>query len=215
MRTLLGLALGLVVRLWVWTLRVSVETTPALDTDDGRPLVLAFWHGQQMLLLGWPRRRRTLVMVSWSRDGALQSGVMRAQGLRVVRGSSSRGGAPALRRMARALSAPLDAAFAVDGPRGPRRRAKPGAALAARLSGGLLVPMGAAASTSRVLRRSWDRFSIPMPFSRVQIVLGQPLDERAAVRHPELVDRGVERARRRAEQLLAARARHPAVGVET
>jgi hypothetical protein len=213
MRTLLGLVLGLVVRLWVWTLRVVVETAPGLDLTDGAPLVLAFWHGEQMLLLGWPRRRRTLVMVSWSRDGALQSGVMRAQGLRVVRGSSSRGGAAALRRLSRALSAPLDAAFAVDGPRGPRRRAKPGAALAARLCHGRLVPMGAAVSASHVLGRTWDRFRIPLPFSRVQVVLGAPVDPALAAERPELVDHGIEQACRRAGDLLGGRAAPVEVGV--
>lgn len=205
MRALLGLVLGLVVRLWVWTLRVTVEAAPGLDLSDGTPLVLAFWHGEQMLLLGWPRRRRTLVMVSWSLDGALQAGVMRAQGLRVVRGSSSRGGAAALRRLARELSGPLDAAFAVDGPRGPLHSAKPGAALAARLGRGRLVPMGAAVSASRVLRRSWDRFRIPMPLSRVQVVLGPPVDATLALEHPELVDRAIERACRRAGDLLGGR----------
>jgi len=212
MRTLLGFVLGLLVRLWVWTLRVVVEAAPGLDLTDDVPLVLAFWHGEQMLLLGWPRRRRTLVMVSWSRDGALQSGVLGAQGLRVVRGSSSRGGAAALRRLSRALSAPLDAAFAVDGPRGPRHRSKPGAALAARLCRGRLVPMGAAASASRVLGRTWDRFRIPLPFSRVQVVLGAPVDPVLAAERPEVVDQGIEQACRRARDLLDGRAVPAEVG---
>ncbi len=212
MRTLLGFVLGLLIRLWVWTLRVEVETLPGLDLSDESPLVLAFWHGEQMLLLGWQRRRRTLVMVSWSRDGALQAGVMRAQGLGVVRGSSSRGGAGALRSLARALSGPRDAAFAVDGPRGPLRRAKPGAALCARLGHGRLVPMGAAASASRVLARSWDRFRIPMPFSRVQVVLGAPVEAALATGRPELVDCAIERASQRARELLGGRAAALQVG---
>ena len=68
---------------------------------------------------------------------------MRAQGLGVVRGSSSRGGASCAQAACARTDGPLDAAFAVDGPRGPRGRAKPGVALAARLARARLVPMGA------------------------------------------------------------------------
>ncbi len=211
MRALLGVVLGLLVRLWVWTLRVTVDA--AADLSDSSPLVLAFWHGEQMLLLGWPRRRRTQVMVSWSRDGALQAGVMRAQGLVVVRGSSSRGGTAALRRLARGLSSAHDAAFAVDGPRGPLHRAKPGAALAAELGRGRLVPMGAAVSSYRVLGSTWDRFRIPLPFSRVQVVLGAPLDAAQARQQPELLDRAIDKASRRAQALLEGVPAPAALGV--
>ncbi len=176
MRRFVGFLIGVVVRLWLATLRVRVAVDPALDLEDPSPLVLSFWHGQQQLLLAWKRRRPTLVMVSWSRDGELQTGLMRAIGLRVVRGSSSRGGARALRELVGRIDGQHDAAFAVDGPRGPLHEAKPGARRAARLAGARLVPLGAAASSVRVLGRTWDRFELPLPFSRAAVVLGAPLD---------------------------------------
>jgi lysophospholipid acyltransferase (LPLAT)-like uncharacterized protein len=119
-RALLGLLLGLVVRLWLATLRVRVIRHPGLDRVGDRPWVLAFWHGTQWPLLAWRRRRRTVVLVSLSRDGALQARALAVQGFRVVRGSSSRGGARGLAMLVRAMKCEAtDAAFAVDGPRGP------------------------------------------------------------------------------------------------
>lgn len=173
LRLALGWLLGCVVRLWLATLRLELR---------GRlppgPCVLAFWHGEQLPLLKLPRSRRTHLLVSHSRDGQLQSGVMRALGFRVHRGSSSRGGSEGLRRLVRQLrnrAAPaIDVALAVDGPRGPAHHAKPGALVAARLAGATLVPLGASASRS-VRLRSWDHFMLPLPFARVTLVIGEAL----------------------------------------
>src|SRR5579864_9506401 len=158
-RAILGVVLGLVARLWLATLRVRVVAHPALQAVQGRPWVLAFWHGTQWPLLAWRRRRSTVVLVSLSRDGAMQARALAIVGLRVVRGSSSRGGARGLAALVRAMKAERsDAAFAVDGPRGPRGVVKGGAILAARSSGALLVPMAGGIRRGVVLRRAWDQF---------------------------------------------------------
>ncbi len=138
-RGVVGLVLGLVARIWLATLRLEVDVDPGLDAVRERPWVLAFFHGTQWPLLAWRRRRPTLVMVSLSLDGALQARALSVLGFVVVRGSSSRGGLRALARIVRRLRAEaVDAAFAVDGPRGPLGVAKGGAALAARAGGGSL-----------------------------------------------------------------------------
>jgi lysophospholipid acyltransferase (LPLAT)-like uncharacterized protein len=114
-------------------------------------------------------------LVSCSKDGSLQNGAMRALGMRVLRGSSSRRGAIGLLSVIRGLRSGQDAAFAVDGPRGPRGSVKPGAELAARLGDGLCVPVGCAARRKLTVRGSWDRFALPLPFTRVLICMGAPL----------------------------------------
>ena len=91
--------LGHFVRLYLLTLRVSLHVDPALDPADPRPWVLCFWHGEQLPLLAWKRRRPTVALVSHSADGQMQSMALRIQGLRVTRGSSSRGGSGGLRSM--------------------------------------------------------------------------------------------------------------------
>jgi lysophospholipid acyltransferase (LPLAT)-like uncharacterized protein len=188
-RALLGWLLGLVARVWLATLRVRVVCDPALESVRGRPWVLAFWHGTQWPLLAWRRRGPTVVMVSLSRDGALQARALAVQGLRVVRGSTSRGGARALAALVRAMKRlGADAAFAVDGPRGPRGIVKAGAVLAAQAAGGVLVPMAGHVRRGLVFQRAWDRFALAWPFTRVDVVLGAPIDPssadpRAALEH--------------------------------
>ena len=174
---LLGAFLGVVARLWLWTLRVRVVVHPDLAKAAERPWVLAFWHGTQWPLLAWPRRRRTVVLVSHSRDGMLQARALAIQGFRVVRGSSSRGGARGLAALVGVMRRErADAAFAVDGPRGPREVAKGGAIVAARATGAVVVPMAGAVRRGVVLRRAWDRFAVAWPFTRVDVALGCPIE---------------------------------------
>ena len=174
---LLGWVVGCVARVWLSTLRVHVAYDPALEGVRDRPWVLAFWHGTQWPLLAWPRRRRTIVLVSWSRDGALQARALAAQGLCVVRGSSSRGGARGLAALVAAMrQGGADSAFAVDGPRGPRGVAKAGAIVAARATGAVVVPIGGAVRSGVILRRTWDQFAVAWPFTRVDVMLGPPID---------------------------------------
>ena len=176
MRALLGVLLGVVARLWLATLRVRVVADPALASVGDRPWVLAFWHGTQWPLLAWRRRRCTVVLVSLSKDGAMQARALRLQGLRVVRGSSSRGGARGLARIVRAMKGGADAAFAVDGPRGPIGVVKEGAVVAARAVGAVVVPIAGAIRHGLVLSRTWDRFALAWPFTRVDVRLGAPID---------------------------------------
>ncbi|MGZ3452206.1 MAG: lysophospholipid acyltransferase family protein [Polyangiales bacterium] len=174
MRRVLGWLLAWIVALWVRSLRLRViDRTHPSDHALPKPWILVFWHGTQIPLLAWSRRRKTAVMVSWSGDGELQTRVMRRAGMHVVRGSSSRGGARGLVAMVHAMrELSLDAAFAVDGPRGPLGTVHPGALACARHAGGVLVPIGSAAEPVRVLRKAWDRMAIPLPFARAVVVLG-------------------------------------------
>ncbi|MGD0525038.1 MAG: lysophospholipid acyltransferase family protein [Polyangiaceae bacterium] len=191
-RALLGLVLGLVARVWLATLRVRVVVHPALERVRDRPWVLAFWHGTQWPLLAWRRRRPTVVLVSLSRDGAMQARALALQGLRVVRGSSSRGGARGLAQVVRAMKRDaLDAAFAVDGPRGPLGVVKGGLLVAARATGAVVVPLTGSMRRGFVLRRSWDRFAIAWPFTRVDVVLGEPIDPRERADAREEVERSL------------------------
>jgi lysophospholipid acyltransferase (LPLAT)-like uncharacterized protein len=195
----LGWCLGVVARIWLATLRVRVVLDPALEDVGARPWVLAFWHGTQWPLLAWRGRRRTAVLVSLSRDGALQARALTVQGLQVVRGSSSRGGARGLASLVRAMKHDhADAAFAVDGPRGPRGVVKGGLVTAARATGAVLVPTTGRVRHGIVLRRAWDRFAIAWPFTRVEVVLGAPVepgpDARAEVERRLALLNGEERA---------------------
>lgn len=166
------------VRAWRATLRVRVVTHPALQADT-RPRVLCLRHGASTTLLAAPPTRPTTALVSRSRDGELGAALLGRLGLGVVRGSTSRGGASGLRALVRVLRAGRDAAIAVDGPRGPRGRVAPGAIAAARLGGGVLVPVRAHARWA-IRLGTWDAHVVPLPFCQVEISLGAPLCARSA-----------------------------------
>jgi len=91
-----------------------------------------------------------------------------------VRGSSSRGGAVALRTLIRTLRAGDDVAVVPDGPRGPRAQMNPGVVLLAAATGAPLVPLAFGAHPARRMR-TWDEFLIPAPFARGAVVFGDPI----------------------------------------
>ena len=177
--TLKGLFLGWIARLWLPTLRVRFIASEAYERaahDPNRePWVYCFFHGTQLSLLAWRRPRKTSVMVSHSQDGQMQARALAVQGMSIVRGSSSKGGARALVALVKAMRGGHDVAFAVDGPRGPYGVAKPGALAAAGQVGGALVPLGVACARAFTFDKAWDKFLLPWPFSRVIVVAGDPL----------------------------------------
>lgn len=176
-----GSALGVLIRCFAWgvarTWRVEVvgDHHVAGLRESRIPVIFAVWHARLLPPL-WHRRGEGItLLVSQHADGGHLAGAASRWGYEVVRGSASRGGVGGLLAVVRALRRGGDVAFTPDGPRGPARKAKPGTVSAARLGGAPIVPVGAAASAEWRLR-SWDRFAVPRPFSRVRVVYGAPLE---------------------------------------
>ena len=140
----------------------------------GTPFVFATWHSRVLLLPYLYRGRRLRVLTSRSRDGELVARLCARMGLEVVRGSSSRGGAEALRVLARSLADGVSVMVVPDGPRGPREIVKPGVVTLAALSGAPIVPVALGASSEWRLR-SWDGFRIPRPFARCVMCFAEPI----------------------------------------
>jgi|SRR5688572_18542914 len=162
-----------------------------------RPYIHAFWHGHLFLMPYSYRGPGISILISAHHDGELISRTMARFGHESIRGSTTSGGAGALRQAVRALRAGRDLGFTPDGPRGPRHEVQMGVIQAARLGGAAIVPVAFAASRCRRLG-SWDRFVVPYPFSRGVFVYGEPLEVAA-----EADPAGMERARRELEQRLA------------
>lgn len=175
--------LAVVPRLAAWALK-TISATCRMDVREqghadgvvaGHGHVLfAIWH-ETLAAAAW-RYRNTNghTLTSYSYDGELAARALRGFGLRAVRGSSSRGGAEALKQLQRALELIEIVGFTLDGPRGPRRVAKPGIAVLAYRSGMPIVPNAFAVSPAWRLR-SWDRFCIPKPFARIVCAYGPPI----------------------------------------
>lgn len=188
----LGPVLGAVdLRALVDTLRVRREEGAVAALWAARaPVIYVVWHGRVLLLPRLYGRRRCRVLTSRSRDGELVARWMSRFGLVPVRGSSSRGGGDALRRLARVLRDGGEVVVVPDGPKGPREVLKAGVITLARLSGAPIVPMAVGASRGWRLR-SWDEFRIPKPFGRCVVRFGEP------IRVPAEADRAAEEAARK------------------
>ena len=183
-----------------WTIHGMEHLRPHLD--GGAPCVVAFWH--ECLPLTTPlvtaARRiapgtKSNCLVSQHRDGRFIGEVMRHFRIGVVHGSTSRGGAAALRGVIGVLRAGEFISVTPDGPRGPRRKAALGVAQMAALASVRILPIGAQTSR-RVIVNSWDRMVLPLPFGRAHIVVEPTIAvERGAI---ELALPGIEAALSRA-----------------
>lgn len=173
-----GLAL---IRSWVASCRVvRVAGVEHLDEAlaKGPSLVPCYWHQHQLFCASYLMKQRARgLTVAWlispSVNGELGAMMVRRLGGSVIRGSSTHTGARALRDYYQALVRDkLSPVITPDGPRGPRFRFKPGAILLAQMSGRPMLPMAYAASRAWLIK--WDKFVIPVPFSRIAIAIGPP-----------------------------------------
>jgi len=178
-RTLLPIALALLRLIWAWCRIKAVlgreHMTQALQIAPS--FIPVYWHQHQLFCVKLLLEQRTAglklgFLISPSVDGEIGAMLVRGLGGVAIRGSSSYTGARALRDYYQALKVDgLSPAITPDGPRGPPWKFKPGAILLAQLSQRPMIPMAYAAS--RAWKIQWDRFVIPMPFSRVAIAVGE------------------------------------------
>ncbi|HXC62745.1 MAG TPA: lysophospholipid acyltransferase family protein [bacterium] len=169
--------LGLAVRALATTWRVRLAVPPRSHPRTGdAPLVYAMWHECVITVVAQWRDHPIQGLASQSFDGALIAKTLRHLGYpEASRGSSSRGGAEALRSHVQALKEGRHVVVTVDGPRGPAYQAKPGVLSMARESGRPVVAV-ACACDARWRLKSWDRTLLPPPFARVVFALSQPMD---------------------------------------
>jgi lysophospholipid acyltransferase (LPLAT)-like uncharacterized protein len=147
----------------------------------GQATVAAFWHERLGLMpMLWMKLRRLdpaqrgHVLVSQHRDGRLIGSVMRRFRVDAVFGSSRRGGAAGVLAALPLLERGEHLIMTPDGPRGPRREAKPGVAQIAALAGVPVLPC-AGQTSRRIVLRSWDRMVVPLPFGRGALVCLPPM----------------------------------------
>jgi lysophospholipid acyltransferase (LPLAT)-like uncharacterized protein len=172
---LLGWLLATLMKLYALTWRIRVVNEAGLSKDTPGAVIWAFWHNR---LLPMPvfysrhlkRARRTAVLTSPSRDGAVLAAVVKRFGLESVRGSSNKRAAQALVECRRRLLAGCDLGITPDGPRGPCYQIAAGVIQLARITKCPVMPVRVEVSRAWRLK-SWDRFQIPKPFARVTITL--------------------------------------------
>jgi lysophospholipid acyltransferase (LPLAT)-like uncharacterized protein len=163
----LAFAFSWLVRLWISTLRYRYRPLGSNVDPHQRGMreryIYAFWHECMLLPAYYYARPDVRVLISQHADGQLIAEICRHLGYRTVRGSTTRGGAEAVRQMLR-LARKAHLAITPDGPRGPRRRVQQGLVYLAARTGLPIIPVGIGFRRPWRLR-SWDRFALPRPWS--------------------------------------------------
>ena len=166
--------LGLLYRFWLFSIRFSFvcksSKNEILALEE--PVIITLWHNRLFLAGEWQRRfrenRKCFGLISGSKDGAWLEAFYSWSGIHAVRGSSNRGGSKAIRGLVRKLKDGHDIGITPDGSQGPQYTAKPGGLLVAKVARSPMLLLSFEYGKHFKLK-SWDRFVIPLPFSRVLV----------------------------------------------
>jgi lysophospholipid acyltransferase (LPLAT)-like uncharacterized protein len=175
---LVAAAVVVTCRLLFRTLRVrycpETPNTNPYDPDCSEGYIYCVWHDAIAYPMFAGRHRRTVALVSKNFDGSHLAFGLKMLGIGLVRGSSSKNGAGAIREL---LQLPLNTHIVMtpDGPRGPRRTTKPGVIYIASRSGRSIVPTAFAAVRAWEIPGSWTTLSIPKPFTTVYALSAPPI----------------------------------------
>jgi lysophospholipid acyltransferase (LPLAT)-like uncharacterized protein len=160
------------------TLRYQIDDRAGIVGQPVRQNYIgALWHNRLLIFPLVLRRffsnRHGAALISASRDGDLLSDAIHRFDYDVVRGSSSKLGASGLLQLSEVLAAGRDVVITPDGPRGPAYELGPGLIFLAQKTGAPVLPINMEYSSCwRV--KSWDRFIVPRPFSKVRVIIGKP-----------------------------------------
>ncbi len=165
-------------QLWARTLRFEIDDRAGIAGKRVKENYIgALWHNRLLIFPFVLRRffsnRRGSALISASRDGDLLADAIKRFRFDVVRGSSSRLGASALRQLTQVLTSGCDVVITPDGPRGPAYELGPGIIFLAQKSGAAVLPVNMEYSSCWRLK-SWDQFIVPRPFAKVRVLIGQP-----------------------------------------
>jgi lysophospholipid acyltransferase (LPLAT)-like uncharacterized protein len=194
------------------TLRWHVEGWENWEEANGagKGIIYTFWHREIFSACWFWRRRGIVVMTSQNFDGEYIARIIRMHGYGASRGSSSRGAGRSLAEMARCLRSGRDAAFTIDGPRGPKFVAKRGSVILSRSTGAAILCFHIAIRKAYVFSKSWDQTQFPHPFSRTAIFIAPPIvvpkdaTEEEQNRRQQEVQKALDDLRRRGEAWVAA-----------
>jgi lysophospholipid acyltransferase (LPLAT)-like uncharacterized protein len=195
---------ALFIRAIALTVRVTVDDrAEVLRRPDHEPVIFAFWHNRMFLMTVFYERycgrfgRTTYTFISRSRDGQFMTDVAGCFGIRAVRGSSSRHGmSAALAAVRKADDARTDITITPDGPRGPVYQVQPGVLRLAQATGRPIVAIDNRIDW-KIELKSWDKFQMPLPFSRCHLKLTEPIHV-----PPEATEEELAEIKRRLEEAL-------------
>ncbi len=153
-----------------WRLVVSEPDALKELRKEGKPFILAHWHGDELVLLGLIQEYRVATIASTSKDGEMMNTLVKFMGGTTSRGSSTRGAVNALKGLVRIFkNEKRSTSFAVDGPKGPIYQVKPGVFEFSRLTEGPIYCAGISCDRKWSFPKAWNKTYLPKPFAKVVV----------------------------------------------
>ena len=188
-----GVFVYVLVRMLGSTIRFQTtgwENFEAIE-QAGKLPIYSFWHNRIISGTYFFRDRGIIVLSSSSFDSEYTARCIQRLGFGIIKGSSTRGGIQALVGMIRMMKQGFAMAFTIDGPKGPRYKAKAGPVVLAKKTGNPLMPFVIECERFWTLK-SWDRLQIPKPFTKANLIIGKPIYVDANARDEELEEKRIE-----------------------
>lgn len=170
-QTVIPIIAWLLYRILYLTWRIKLVEPPEMQSalKSKTPFILAHWHGDELALIHLFARYRLATMVSTSKDGEMMNLLIKLFGGVTSRGSSTRGGVSALKGLIRLMRAGHNTSMAVDGPKGPIYKVKPGVFELSKLTHAPIYWSGVYVDKKFEAKKSWNKAILPKPFAKVYI----------------------------------------------
>lgn len=159
-----------------WRVRLIEPQSLQNALENTSPVVLSHWHGDELALLSIVKRYRLATIASQSKDGELMASVLKLLGAKTSRGSSTRGGVQALKGLLRLVKEGANCSFAVDGPKGPIYKVKPGVFELSRMINAPVYAAGVYCDRAWHFPKSWNKTYLPKPFAKMIIFWVGPMN---------------------------------------
>lgn len=184
-----------------WTV-VGMDTAQKLIPNSAA--IACFWHGRMAMIpfmWHWPQKK-IVALISGHRDGMTVAKTFKHLNIDYTSGSSNQGGAKAFRNLLEVLQRKDIVGIIPDGPRGPAKVLSEGIIHLAKHSQAPIMPLAYAISRY-ITFNSWDRFQLPLPFSRGVFIYGDPIYIPADIQEMSSVN-DVDSYRLQVEQAITA-----------
>lgn len=180
-----GLLAGFLYKIWSATYRYQIEFEDESDKkifyqdfgvcgpNPGKNLIYACFHQDDLTCLPYFGGQNITILISQSKDGQILASASEYLGYLTVRGSSHRGGVAGLLAGMRKVQEGFSMTIAVDGPKGPIYKVKEGITAVSEKSKRPIVPVRGFPERKKVFEKSWNKATLPMPFTKVRIKIGK------------------------------------------
>lgn len=199
-----GLILYFILKLIKYTLKIKIIEEENIDPRE--TYICGIWHNKIVLsLFALDRIEKKAGLASPSKDGELISVPLKMMGFKMIRGSSGKDSVKSVVKLVKIVKEGYSIGTPLDGPKGPVFKAKQGMMYVAQKSGKPFVLLGGAYSDKWTFSKTWDKFELPKPFSKVVCIIGERMyisEEENLKDYQKIAEQELERLNKKAEEEL-------------